>query len=269
MKGINTMNSKKAIITGATCGIGASYAEFFAKEGYDLIITGRRINEISAFAKELENKYDVDIDVNIVDFSDHALVSDFINKISKLSIDVLVNNAGFGYNSSFDKSDILVYQKMIDTQVLVPIKLIHAVLPSMIKRNSGTIINISSDGIYLLIPNNTVYAGSKSFLKTFTEVLSLELIQTDIRTQVVIPGLTKTDFHNKMGKDATKQKNKGLMHWTNPDDVVRIAMKDLQKNKKICIPGFRNKLIIKIVNIMPRRLYFRFINNFARKNFKN
>ena len=263
------MERNTAIITGATSGIGAAYAEFYAKKGYNLIITGRRIKEINFLAKELEKKYEVSIDVNILDFSDIKLVNEFINKISEQTIDVLVNNAGFGYNSLFYKSDFLIYEKMIDTHISVPIKLIRAVLPNMIKRNIGTIINISSDGIYLLIPKNGVYAGSKSFLKTFTEALSLELIETNVHVQVVIPGLTKTAFHGKMGMDESNQKSKGIMRWMNPNDVVRFAMEELQKNKIICIPGFMNKLIIKIVNMMPRRMYYRLINNFAKKNFKN
>ncbi len=261
------MEEKTAVITGATSGIGASYAEFYAKKGYNLIITGRRIKEITLLTYKLEKKYKINIDINILDFSDKELVDKFINKISNKKIDVLINNAGFGYNSLFNESDILIYEKMIETHITVPTKLTRAVLPNMIKRNQGTIINISSDGIYLLIPKNSVYAGSKAFLKTFTETLSLELANTNINVQVVIPGLTKTSFHQKIGMDTSKQKNKGLMRWMEPNKVVEISMKKLHKNKIICIPGFLNNLIIRIVNILPRKLYYKFIINFAKKNF--
>lgn len=261
------MGSRIAVITGATSGIGAAYAEYYAKQGYDLVITGRKTKQINALAKKIVDQYKVKVEVNILEFSNYELVDKFIEKISKKKIDVLVNNAGFGYNSSFYESDTLIYKRMVDTHIMMPIKLIGAILPNMIKRNEGTIINISSDGIYLMIPNSSVYAGTKAFLKTFTEILSLELNKKNIHTQVVIPGLTKTEFHRKMGMNESKQKNKGLMRWMEPKDVVRIAMKDLQKNKIISIPGFINKLIIKIVNIMPRKMYYRFISNFAERNF--
>ncbi len=263
------MEGKTAVITGATSGIGAAYAARYAKDGCNLIITGRRKERIETFAEKLENEYKVDVEVVLGELSEDEDVQRLLEKISHRQVDILINNAGFGESSLFQSCELNVMEQMVKLNVLAPIKLIRAVLPSMVERGSGTIINISSESAFLSIPKNSVYSGCKSFLKSFTECLHLDLMNTRIKVQVLCPSFTKTDFHEKMGMDKSRQKNKGLIRWLSPDDVVDISLKALQKDKVVCKTGIHSKLIIWIMGLLPRRMYYKFVYSFSQKNFQD
>lgn len=261
------MSKKCVLITGATSGIGKAYAQRFAKEGYNLILTGRRKEKIHAFAKELEKEYHVHVETTIVELSNHKEVDEMIQYVMDKRIDILVNNAGFGANNLFHEEDLSILEKMVDVHILATMKLTHAVLPGMILRGEGTIINISSESAFLLIPKNATYSGTKAFLKNFTESLYLDLMDTGVKVQVVCPGFTRTDFHEKMGMDKSRQTDHGLMKWMSPDQVVDIAMRDLAKNKVVCIPGKYTRMLINLFNLFPRRFYYKFMHDFSCKNF--
>jgi short-subunit dehydrogenase len=262
------MERKLALVTGATSGIGAAYARRLAKDGYNLIITGRRAEKIEALARSLTDEYRCNCEVILLDLADRAALDRLITKVAGLPVEFLVNNAGFGYNSLFFESDISQYEKMVAVHVLAPMLITRAVLPGMVTRNSGTIVNVSSDGIYLLIPKNSIYSATKSFLKVFSEALRLELMATNIRVQALIPGLTKTDFHEKMGFAKSRQKNNGLVQWMDPSEVVEASMKVLHKNKLICIPSRKDKLMISFLSGLPRNIYYKLISHFFLNKFQ-
>lgn len=263
------MKNKTAVITGATSGIGAAYASRFAKEGYDLVITGRRKEKIEAFADTIRKECGVNVEVVLVELSDDKGVNELLKKISTRQIDILVNNAGFGTKSLYQDSEFNIMEQMTKINVLVPMKLIHTVLPGMIKKGAGTIINISSESAFLTIPKNSVYSGGKAFLKTFlktfSEGLHLDLINTGVKVQVVCPGFTRTDFHGKMGINIPQKRSKGLIHWYTPEEVVAASLKDLNKDKVVCIPGISTKMLIRFLSLLPRKSYYRFAYNFNRK----
>ncbi len=263
------MKSKTAVITGATSGIGVAFATRLAEEGRNLIITGRRKEKIEAFAEKLRNEYKIDVEVIIAELSENEDVQRLIEILKCRKVDVLINNAGFGVSSPFQNCDLEVMEQMVKLNVLTPTKLIHAVLPSMIEHSSGTIINVSSESAFLSIPQNSVYSGCKSFLKSFTECLYLDLMNTGVSVQVLCPSFTKTDFHEKMGMDKSRQKNKGLIRWLLPDDVVDISFKALQKNNVVCKTGIYSKLIIWIMGLLPRKWYYKFMYGFSQKRFKD
>lgn len=259
---------KIALITGATSGIGAEFAIEYAKKGYDLIITGRRKEKINAFAKKLIETYKISIEVLIIELSDNGQLDNFIEKIKQRNdIEVLVNNAGFGYYQLLSDGDLAVFEKMIKVHNTVPVALTHSVLPNMLKNNKGTIINVSSDGAFLLVPKNGIYSSTKAFLKIFTESLYLELIETNIKVQALCPSLTRTDFHEKMGMSKNKQKNSKSIKWMTPEEVVKCSLIALDKNEIVCIPGKKTKLLIKMTNLLPRKQYYRLMYKFWKKNF--
>ncbi len=261
------MRSKTAVITGATSGIGEAFARKFAKQGYDLVITGRRQEKIDAVAEQIRQKYGVNVDVILAELSDEKGVREVANNIKGREIEILVNNAGFGANTLYHASDLIVMEQLAKVNVLAPMELIHAILPSMVERRKGTIINISSEGVYVIVPKNAVYSGAKAFLKSFTEGLHLDLMGTGVRVMALCPGLTHTDFHEKMGMDRSRQINRGQIKWMSADEVVEIALNDLEKGKVICIPGKHTKMLIHLLNLMPRKSYYRFMYNFSKKNF--
>jgi short-subunit dehydrogenase len=261
------MKNRTAVITGATSGIGAAFAEKFAGQEYDLVITGRRKDKIEALAEQIRKEYGVDVDVILAELSEDEGIQKVIDHMKDQFIEILVNNAGFGVNSLYQISDLAVMEQLAKVNVLAPMELIHAVLPGMVERGSGTIINISSESAYLIVPKNAVYSGVKTFLKSFTEGLYLDLMGTGVRVMAVCPSLTHTDFHEKMGMDKSRQIDRGQIKWMSTEKVVETALKDLEKGKVISIPGTHTKILTHMLNLMPRKSYYKFMYSFSRKNF--
>jgi len=247
---------KTALITGATSGIGAAFAKRLAQDGFNLIVTGRRKEKINALAYELSETYHINVEVIIVELSDNVELEALVERISNLHIDILINNAGFGINRYFCEEDPRIQEEMVQVHVICPMKLIHAVLPNMIRRGNGVIINVSSVGAFFSIPKNTIYSGTKAFLRAFTESLHLELMGTGVKVQVLCPGLVRTDFHEKIGMAKVEQEISGLVRWRSPEEIVDISIKGLEKNEVVCIPGWSTRIRTFLLSILPRRIYY-------------
>jgi len=254
---------KTACITGATSGIGAAFAKKLAEQGFDLIITGRRKEIIEAFANNLSNEYKVTVKVIIAELSDDERL-DLLSKTVKETenLEILVNNAGFNNKSYFHEEDISLYEKMIKVHNLALIRLCHCALPNMISKGKGTIINVSSIAALVPVPVNSVYSASKSFVKIFSESIHLELKGTGVNVQALCPGMTITDFHERIGFDRnTYYKNKGLMKAMTPEDVVEISLQYIKKDKAICIPGKHNLLLSYLFKIVPQPLLYKMVSS--------
>lgn len=245
------MNTRRkiALITGATSGIGAEFAREFARQQYDLIITGRREQEINELAKELMAKYAINVEVIIAELSDEKTIAALADRIKNLpNLEMLVNNAGFGYRSCFHDGDIEVYKNMVNTHVLTTMKLTHAALPDMIANRNGAIINVSSVSGFITW-GSPIYSATKAFMNSFTETLKLELKGTGVKLQTLCPGYTVSDFHKRMSIDIHAECKKiGIKPMTS-EQVVAISLKYLKKNKVICIPGFINKLAVAVLTV--------------------
>lgn len=259
------MENKTAVITGATSGIGAAYAKRFAAQGYNLIITGRRKEKIEALAENIRRERHVNVEVVLAELSEKEGIHKVIEAMQRKQVELLVNNAGFGVNSLFYDCDLDVAEQLANVNVIAPMELIRAVLPDMVKRGSGTIINISSESVYMIVRKNSVYSGAKAFLKSFTEGLHVDLIGTGVRVLAVCPGLTHTDFHEKIGMEKSRQLNKGIVSWMSPEEVVSCSLKDLQKDKVICVPGLHTKLLTGILRLLPRKMYYKTMYNLSQE----
>lgn len=245
----------KALITGGSSGIGAAFANEFANRGYDLIITGRNEEEITKIAHHIRTEYNSMVEVYILDFSDKIRFNEFLNAVKKdNNIDVLINNAGFGNNAYFSESDPELHQKMTDVHIAAPMQLTHAVLLGMKEKNKGTIINVSSIASFLIMPKSSIYSATKSFLTVFTEVLFMELAKTDILIQALSPGMTHTDFHQKQNNIKVKTK---MIQWMQPDEVVKISLKKLNKQRVHCIPGFQAKFFRFLAGVIPKKIFYK------------
>jgi short-subunit dehydrogenase len=252
--------NKTAIITGATSGIGASFAKILASQGYHLILTGRRKEKIQKLADKLSKKYNIKIEVLIAELSDETQIKDFINHISNIKyIDILINNAGYSIYKNYSDTTISEIEKMVSVHILTVTKTISAVLPKMIKQGYGSIINVSSLGAILPIKKDAVYCGTKSFLNTFSESLYMEVRDKGIKVQALCPGLTRTDFHSKLNMKSEEKEKLEKFKLMSPDEVVDYSLKSLKNNRVICIPGFRKRLIAELVSILPRSLYYRLL----------
>ncbi|MCD5384027.1 SDR family oxidoreductase [candidate division WOR-3 bacterium] len=255
---MNSIERKIALITGATSGIGAAFAKRFAEQGYDLIITGRRKEKIESLSNTLsENNINVEVIISeLSNDKDLCLLSEKIKKTKNLEI--LVNNAGFAKKNFFHKEDFSTHEMMLKVHNLALIKLCHAVLPNMVSKGKGIIINVSSLSAFTPFPTNAIYSASKSFVKLFTESIYLELQGTGVKVQVLCPGMTRTDFHEKMGFDKNSvYKDKGIMKAMTPEEVVDISLQYLEKDRVLCVPGGNNKLLTFLLKVLPQAVIYK------------
>ena len=249
---------KKAVITGATSGIGAAYAQGFAEMGYDLIITGRRRNIIENVAREIEKKFGVRVNVAITELSNERDVDLLTEQINKACpVDVLVNNAGFTTKGFYHQEDIIEQEKMVLVHVIAMMKLTHAVLPGMIERKAGTIINVASLQAVTPMSLSTTYSSAKAFMKNFSMCLHCELRAHGIKIQCVLPGFTRTDFGRGIGVNMNIIEDKPTRKWMRPEEVVSASLRELKKkNSVLCIPGVGNKIAYVAAKIMPERFWY-------------
>ncbi len=163
-------------------------------------------------------------------------------------IDVLINNAGFGTSKAFTMSTLEIEQQLLDVLVRTPMRLMHVALPPMKQRNQGIIINVSSVAGYIA---GGSYSASKSYLTVLTESLHTELAATDVKVSALCPGFTRTEFHQR-----GKMSMKGLPNfmWLNSDRLVEQSWRDALKGKAVSVPGWQYKLLVFIVETMPRSI---------------
>ena len=267
MKGNTSKMRKTACITGATSGIGAEFAKRFAKQGYDLMITGRRKEKIESLSNTLSKENDINAEVIVAELSDDKKVDLLAERIKKTpNLEILVNNAGFAKEKFFHEEDFSTHEIMLKVHTLALVRLCHAALPNMVSQGRGKIINVSSLLAFTPAPNNAVYCASKAFVKLLTESMYLELQGTGVQVQALCPGFTRTDFHEKMGFDKnTFYKDKGMMKAMTPEEVVDISLQYLEKNKVLCVPGWNNKLARFLLKVLPQAVIFKMTASMARK----
>lgn len=196
----SSASAPKALVTGASSGIGAIYADRLARRGYDLVLVARNTDRLAAVADRIKTATGRSVEVLAADLSapaDRRRVEELLR--SDASIELLVNNAGFGGVTPLLQSNVDTMEEMIDLNVTALTRLTYAAVPGFVARGRGTVINISS--IVALAPElmNGVYGASKSFVLTFTQSLDHELRDKGVRVQAVLPGATATEFWDIAG----------------------------------------------------------------------
>ncbi|CAB4682618.1 MAG: SDR family NAD(P)-dependent oxidoreductase [Actinobacteria bacterium] len=239
-----------ALVTGATAGIGESFTRLLAEKGYDLVLVARDKKRLQERAKSLESEFKIKVEVLPADLSVALQLAKVEKRLTnpKSPIEVLINNAGFGIKDSFLKSDIADEILLIDVLAKAPMQLMHSVLPQMLKRNSGVIINVSSVASFIA---GGTYSAAKAYLTVHTESLHTELAKTNIKISALCPGFTHTEFHQR-----GKMKMSGLPNfmWLEADRVVAESWRAAMAGKAICIPGWRYKTLSTIARFGPRPL---------------
>jgi uncharacterized protein len=228
-------NKGTALITGASSGIGAVYAERLAKAGYDLILVARNTEKLRSLASSLTTASGRSIEFIAADLTKAADLAKVENTLkTDASITVLVNNAGVGAASPLLASDIGKMEQMIALNVTAPTRLAYAVAPGFVSRGTGTIINISS--IVAIAPEilNGVYGGSKAFVLAFSQSLHHELSAKGVRVQAVLPGATATEFWNVAGLPV-EHLPQGTVMTT--EDMVDAALAGLDIGEVVTIPS--------------------------------
>ena len=261
----------RAIVTGATSGIGKAFAEQLAQRGYDLVLTGRRDELLCAVADRIRASHNVSVQTIVGDLTISETENLVIEAVQSAPVEFLVNNAGSGLSSDFADADLSKLEQLREILAGIPSRLIRAALPGMVTAHSGTIINVGSLAGRLAVPGSSVYVAAKSYLERLSETLALELYRDGVVVQALIPGFVRTDFHRSIPDYKRKQRNRGAIRWMEPDDVVRISMKAAERARSrlrhgtaafprprdvIVIPGMMNRLLNGISRFVPRRFLY-------------
>lgn len=238
-------DSKTALITGASSGIGAAFARQLAARGYDLVLVARRKEKLDALAEELRKDRKIGVEVLLADLakpSDVERVEAHIRDLSGLAL--LINSAGFGTTGPFAEVDAAKHADMIQVHVVAAARLTRAALPGMLARKQGAVINVSSLMAFLPMHNAVTYCGTKAFLVTFTQALAKELEGAGVRAQVLCPGFTYTEFHDTPEFKQFDRASVSKTLWMTADDVVAESLAALEAGRVLCIPGRKNRLLM-------------------------
>jgi short-subunit dehydrogenase len=237
-----------ALVTGATAGIGESFSRLLAANSYNIVLVARDLPRLQERAAALEAKFRISTHVIQADLATDDGCLKVEKYVTENQIDVLINNAGFGTSKAFTMSTLEVEQQLLDVLVRTPMRLMHVALPLMKARNTGIIINVSSVAGYIA---GGTYSASKSYLTVLSESLNTELSATNVKISALCPGFTRTEFHQR-----GKMSMKGLPNfmWLNSDRLVEQSWRDALKGKAVSVPGWQYKLLVLIVETMPRSI---------------
>lgn len=247
-----------AAITGASSGIGVVFARKLAAD-HDLLLVARRKDRLEALAAELTAQYGSVVEVlsaDLTDEKDLAVVADRIAAEENLAL--LINDAGFGLRGLFWESSLEVQEEMHRLHIDATLRLSHAALRNLVKKNSGGIINVASVSAFVRRAGSVSYGATKAWMTAFTEGLYLELrsIQSAVKVQALCPGFTYSEFHDTMKINRKIVAPPSL--WLRAEYVVDESLKGLAQGKLFVVPGWRYKTIVALASKLPTSLRLAF-----------
>ena len=249
------MTYPTALITGASSGIGEAFAEALAKQGSDLILVARSKDKLKALAEKLAQAHGVRVEVLAVDLAEPSPGARVAAGVAKLgmTVDLLLNNAGFGTAGAFHKTDPARSSQMVALNVSAVVDLTHAFLPAMLERGSGAIINIASVAAFQPLATMCVYAASKSFVLSFSEGLWAEVRRKGLKVLAVCPGPVDTPFFEATGTPGLRKTVPKPMMMT-AEQVVKDSLRALKDGRTFVVPGLLNKAVTATPRLVPRKL---------------
>ena len=242
-----------ALITGASAGLGEGFARSLAAEGHDLILTARRADRLETLAAELRAAHGVTVTIFAADLGQPEAPAKLLADIAAtgLTIDTLINNAGFGARGGVAELDGAVQLGMIDLNCRALVALAQGVLPQMIARRSGGILNLASVASFQPGPWMAVYYASKAFVLSFSEALHEEVKDRGVRVAALCPGPTRTEFADVAGLGETPLFTRLA---SDPDAVVRDGLAALRANQAVKVSGVMNLMMTEGIRFTPRAL---------------
>jgi short-subunit dehydrogenase len=248
------MARRLAAITGASSGIGAAFARRLAQRGYDLILIARRLDRLHDLADALARDHGSSAEALGADLSTDNGISSVVARLAaEPKLAMLVNNAGFGTKGRFFEAPVDEQERMHRVHMDATMRLTHAVLPGMVQRNDGAIINVSSVAAFTRSPANVSYCATKAWMNAFTEGLFLELagMRSCVTVQALCPGFTYSEFHDVIG--ASRDPIPKWL-WMKADDVVDASLAGLRRRKLFVIPGWQYRLFVALATKLPARM---------------
>lgn len=240
---------RRAVITGASSGLGAAFADRLARRGYDLVLVARDKGRLAEVAESATERYGVRCEVVSADLA-HAADRQLVTERLEAGVDFLVNAAGFGITGAFWSVEPERLADQLAVNVASTQEFTHAAIGTMLAGRGGTVVNLSS--ITGLIPGRgSTYAAAKAWILYFSQGLSASLRGTNTQVMVLSPGFVRTEFHARAGIDVQQV---GDGWWMEPGEVVDRCLVDVARGKTFSLPGIRNKVFIETVSRLPRPL---------------
>ncbi|MCM3005053.1 SDR family NAD(P)-dependent oxidoreductase [Priestia koreensis] len=246
------MKKGTVLITGASGGIGKALATHFAKDGHSLVLVARSAEKLTEVKQNLEARYEAQVILFVKDLSNPDHIQQLHDELQEqgIIIDYLVNNAGFGLFGEFIETDTEKELNMIDLNIRSLTHLSKLLLPGMVERRSGGILNVASSAAFQPGPLMAVYYATKAYVLSLSEALENEVRGMGVIVMALCPGPTDTGFSNRADLGKSKLFQSGVM---DVETVAEIGYKQFKAGKTIVIPGFKNRLMANSVKFLPRK----------------
>ncbi len=262
MARIRKGEGQTALVTGASAGIGVDLAECFAKDGYNLILAARTENALREVAERLAKTHKVTatpIAVDLGAIGGGANLAEAI-KAKGLTVDVLVNNAGFGHAGAFNGSDLATQLGMIDLNDRALVELTHIYWPGMLANKRGGVLNVASTAAFQPGPLMAIYYASKAFVLSFSEALWEEARGTGVHVSCLCPGPTVSKFRERAGTGKVRLSQAGGTPMSSASVAV-LGYRAWKRNKRVEITGLRNRVLARLVPFLPRTTILGIVRN--------
>jgi short-subunit dehydrogenase len=262
-------SGRTALVTGASSGIGKAFAELLAQKGYAVVLTARRGDRLEGLAAELREKYKVAAQTIVADLGEPQAPEQIAAALAarQIAIDVLVNNAGYGVPGSYVNVPWLDHERFMQVMVTAVLDLTYRLLPGMIERGWGRIINIASVAGMVPAPaGHTLYGASKSFLIKFSEALAAENSPKGVNVTAVCPGFTWSEFHDVTGTRDKMNRVPGLL-WLKADAVAREGYDAVMKGHPVVVNGGIYRFLVWLNGALPRSLS-RWVSGLAGRRYR-
>ena len=262
-------SGKTALVTGASSGIGQAFAELLAGRGYALVLTARRRDRLDVLAATLRQRHGIETHTIVADLADPGASARIVSELAqrRLAIDVLVNNAGYGVPGSYVNVTWADHERFVQVMVLAVCDLTYRLLPPMIERGWGRIVNVAS--VAGMVPSpagHTLYGASKAFVIRFSEALASENIEKGVHVTAVCPGFTWSEFHDVTGTRDQMNKVPGLL-WLTADAVAREGYDAVMRGESVVVNGRIYRFLVWLNGALPRSLA-RWVSGMAGRRYR-
>jgi len=242
--------TKTALVTGATSGIGKAFADQLARERYNLCLVSRDAEKLQIQARVLSERYGIDVSTIPLDLAQSGAAQKVFDKVNDmdLSIQILINNAGFNEAGHFLKTDLCKEVEMIHLHAIFTTEMMKFFLPDMIQNGYGRVCNLGSTGSYMPCPYDAVYGATKAYILSISKAIGAELKGSGVVVTTLCPGATKTEFSAKAGLENSLLFKLFVM---DPTTVANIGYRAMIKGKSVVVAGFYNKFLVWFSKITP------------------